>query len=187
METVIFANGPCASYEKALQVIPRCTLSIAADGGLYHCRNCDLVPDILIGDFDSIPVEMLEDYRRRQCTVFEFPVDKDATDLELAVNTAIERGSSAIHLFGVLGGRWDMSLANILLLSHEKYKKQKIIIYDTDTAIQIFHPGKYRFVERKDRRISFLPVSARVSGVSLTGFKYPLGDQQCDQFGAGDR
>ncbi len=120
MEAVIFANGPCSSYEKALQIIPRCTLSIAADGGLYHCRNCDLVPDILIGDFDSVSAEMLEDYRRRQCTVLEFPVDKDATDLELAVNTAIERGSSVIHLFGVLGGRWDMSLANILLLSHEK-------------------------------------------------------------------
>ncbi len=86
---------------------------IAADGGYEHVRNLGLCPDLIIGDFDSLGMEISD-----KCKIFTAPTEKDETDMLLAVKKALEQGCSEIYICGGLGGRLDHSFANIQMLEY---------------------------------------------------------------------
>ncbi len=80
-------------------------LVIAADSGYDHAMALDIDVDVLVGDLDSISPAGLEHARRRGVSVEEYATDKDDTDLELAMQAAIDRGSTTIDVHGGEGGR----------------------------------------------------------------------------------
>ncbi|MCP3890577.1 MAG: thiamine diphosphokinase [Desulfobulbaceae bacterium] len=177
MRAVIFVNGELEEQHGVHNVTATADLIIAADGGANHCARLGITPDILIGDLDSIDPVTLATYRKNKVVIERHPVRKDATDLELAVDFALKENVSSLHILAALGGRWDMSLANILLLANSKYKSISITLESHDNSMRILHPGTNVIDGKKGQRVSLLPLQGDAMEVSLIGFEYPLAEQ----------
>ena len=93
-------------------------LVIAADGGLLKAAAAGVKPDVVVGDFDSVPAGAVEAAEADGVEVIRYPTSKDESDTELAVREAIRRGATDVEIAGALGGqRIDHTLANLLLLA----------------------------------------------------------------------
>lgn len=182
MLTLIFANGTLEPLPDVLpDLLERADRIIAADGGANHCARLGIVPTTLIGDLDSVEADILQKFQTQGVDIHRHPPEKDATDLELALDLAldlaIEGEATTAWLFGALGGRWDMSLANILLGAQEKYRTLHITLPGPDCLMHILHPGKTFTVHKSQgRKVSLLPLKNDVHGLTLKGFQYPLRD-----------
>jgi thiamine pyrophosphokinase len=108
MKAVIIGNGPPPDALHFLDTVKGSDLLIAADGGADHCEKLNLIPDILIGDFDSITPSQLE-FLKTKSTIYQFPSDKDLTDIELAMREAERRGAKTIKIFSWADERLDYS------------------------------------------------------------------------------
>lgn len=89
---------------------------IAVDGGLKGAKELGLVPDVIVGDFDSVDPAVLAFYRKMEHIVWEVPAGKDDTDTELALKRAMAMGAGEIVILGATGGRLDHMIGNIQLL-----------------------------------------------------------------------
>ena len=178
MLTLIFANGEPATPSDLAGLLSRAGLVIAADGGADHCARLGIVPHVLIGDLDSVEAATLQKCQDQGTVIHGHPPEKDATDLELALDLALARGATAAWLFGALGGRWDMSLANLLLSAREKYRHLPITLTGRDCRMHIIHAGEPFTVHpaQSGRKVSLLPLGGDAQGITLEGFKYPLQD-----------
>jgi thiamine pyrophosphokinase len=174
--TIIFANGNFDPAPKVDALLKKADLIIAADGGANHCAQFGIIPDVLLGDLDSIHPEILESYKTEGTAINRHPKRKDATDLELALDLAVEKGSRSVWLFGALGGRWDMSLANIMLAAGDKYKSLKTSLLGQDCSMQVLHPATHIIIGEPGQKVSIIPLKGDAHGVTLSGFEYPLKD-----------
>ncbi len=177
MQILIFANGPKLSSSALKELLPQADFIIAADGGANNCEILQLTPDILIGDLDSIENDVLKKYQQQGVEIKRFSPHKDATDLELALDEAQSKHAEHIWITGGLGGRWDMSISNIMLAAAAKYADMKLSFLTHDSSLHILQPGQtYHFESAAGQTVSLLPLRGDVSGVTLYGFKYPLDD-----------
>lgn len=170
----IIGSAPFHICSAALAALDSADSIIAADGGANHCAYLDIIPDYVIGDLDSIEPLLLQNLKKAGVTIEKYPRRKNATDLEIAMDLALEGGARYISLAGVLGKRWDMSFANIMLAAAAKYRAQDITFFADDAVLKILQPGKtHIFKGYSNRTTSFVPLNGAVSGVTLTGFAYP--------------
>ena len=146
----------------------------AVDGGLTIAATAGIVPDVLVGDFDTAEPVLVEQYAK-QCKVFRHPPEKDATDTELAIELAIEHGAEELVLLGATGSRMDHTLANIHMLYKILLLGKRACIRNENNRISLH---KQSFYKKKEEMfgnfVSFLPFGGEVTGVTLRGFKYPL-------------
>lgn len=180
MLVTIFANGHFSKSYSASLSVDKSDIVIAADGGAHHCELLGILPDILIGDSDSISSELLYKYQENKVEIEKFPVDKDATDLELSIDFAKTKYADKINIFGCLGGRWDMSLANIFLLCQAKYEEIEITLFADDCRIQLLAPGTHKLKGAIGQTISLLPINGNGGELTLSGLKYSLTSAQID-------
>lgn len=148
---------------------------ICADGGLERAEKYGLIPDIIIGDFDSVDLSLLDRYREHQVDIEKFPSEKDFTDMELAIECAISKGYKNIVLTGATGTRLDHTFANFMLI--EKYHKigVDLTIIDNNNELKIISPDGDLIIDNKEGYyISLIPLTDCIQGLSLEGFKYPL-------------
>lgn len=148
---------------------------IAADHGLIAGDHLNLPLDFIVGDFDSVPKEIIERYKRNNVPTITFPIEKDKTDTELAIELAIAHHANSIDIVGASGSRLDHTLANMNLLTIPLDKGIEAYIIDANNK---FYLKKENFAIQKTNQygdyISFLPFHGDVKGLSLRGFKYPL-------------
>ncbi len=113
MKCVVFGAGPMENPAFAKKYLAGTDLRIiAADGGLRHTAALGLVPDIIIGDMDSV-----QDREIPEGAIL-YPTRKDDTDMMLAVKKGMALGADEIFLFGGMGGRFDHTYANIQTLAY---------------------------------------------------------------------
>ncbi|MDY3282536.1 thiamine diphosphokinase [Dysosmobacter sp.] len=147
-------------------------LCIAADAGYRACRQAGIVPDLLLGDFDSM--DQPEDF----ANVLRSPVEKDDTDTMLAVKTGLEKGCKEFHLYGGTGGkRLDHTLANLQTLLYLRRRGARGYLYDDDfvwTAIENEELTVEKTVEWG--LFSAFCLGDRAEGVDEEGLQYPLRD-----------
>lgn len=150
---------------------------IAVDRGLNAVSKLELIPDAIVGDFDSADESVLKEFKSRLLdTTWEIhKPEKDETDTELAINTAIRLGCTKLILLGATGGRLDHFLGNLHLLYASYKKGVEAAIVDERNWITVTDK-EHVFEADKifGTYISFLPLSEEVKGITLTGFKYPL-------------
>ena len=126
---LLFANGDISDYSWLEPYFAQATAVIGVDGGTHHILNAGQTPTHLIGDFDSLDSQTLDRLNQKDIPVRRYPAAKDETDLELALQFAITEVASPeeeIYVFGVVGGRLDQTLANILLLAHPALAKRTV-------------------------------------------------------------
>lgn len=149
---------------------------IAVDSGLEGVKALGLEPDMIVGDFDSVKPEILEYYRTREHIVWDVrQPEKDETDTELALMKAQAAGCSRIAVLGSTGGRLDHMLGNIHLLFPCLQKGIEAYILDSRNRLYLIDGERvFRRAETWGKYISFVPLTEKVAGITLTGFKYPL-------------
>lgn len=148
-------------------------LIIAADGGLRWLDMAGVVPHIVIGDMDSVSSDDGRALTSTKFAIMTFPTDKDATDLQLAIDECTRRNFSEILAFGTLGGRIDHTFMNLSLLPYALAQGQRIIYIDGPLTITLVPPELVIEGQPGDI-VSLLPFDALVSGVYTTGLRYPL-------------
>lgn len=172
MRAVVVAHGDALPADRAHAA--GADLLIAADGGALLCSRWDLLPRMVVGDLDSLGVERAEDLGRAGVQVIAYPADKDESDTELAVRTALEAGADEIVLVAALGGeRIDHELANILLVADPRLAG-RIRAVRGDTTLSALHSGGSRRLSGAPGDIVTLLPLGDVSGVTTDGLRYAL-------------
>lgn len=172
---LIIANGKIEDSEMLKEQIKKHDYILCADGGIKYIYHMDINVDAIIGDFDSVNKEFSRFIKNNNILIIKFPVEKDETDTELAIDHLIEQGCNQITLMGVIGTRMDHTLANILLL--KKLAKNNVNGKIIDENNTIFLLNDYLKVNRKENHyISIIPITLSGMIVTLKGFYYPLKD-----------
>ena len=178
MRAIIFANGIMDKWPKTLALVPENDVVIAADGGLRHCVHWGIRPHVIIGDMDSVDWADLDVFEKKGVEIITCPARKDKTDLQLAIELALERNIREIVVLGALGARWDMTFSNVLILASPVLKNTTVTLLGEDQEIFCVHDGQTVEINGSiGDVISLLPLANDAVGVTLSGFEYPLQEE----------
>ncbi len=170
---LIFVNGELRNPQALADLMAPEDFLIAADGGARHLLKLGRLPDILIGDLDSLTLEEVQNMEEQGVRIQRYPTDKDWTDLELAIGFAVESGFSVIRLVAALGGRIDQILGNLFLLTQEKFEKLDVALDDGQECVRIIRHELHLTAKPGDR-ISLVPIDEKVTQVNTQGLRWPL-------------
>lgn len=172
---IIFANGRLDQPEFISGHLREGDLLIAADGGSRHMQRLDLQPHVLIGDFDSLSPQEIDTLQAAGVQILRHPAHKDYTDLELALLYAARQGAREALVFGALGGRWDQSLANLLLPAAPDLEHIEIHLVEGLQQISLLRGGHTRRLQgQPGETISLIPIGGAACGIHTQGLEYPL-------------
>ena len=160
-------------------------LVVAADGGARHAERLGVSIDVWVGDGDSIDQARLDELAAHGVPLERSRPDKDESDTELAVRSALRRGAAGVVIVGALGGaRIDHSLANIGLLALPVLGSRPAVLVDAQARVSLLRapdldggPVERRLVGRAGDVVSLLPFGPGVVGVTTDGLAYPLRDE----------
>ncbi|MFD2443478.1 thiamine diphosphokinase [Bacillus sp. CGMCC 1.16607] len=156
------------------------TTWVGVDRGVFTLLSRGIKPSYAFGDFDSVIKEELMVVEKEVQNLRKFIPEKDETDLELALNWALEQHPFEIRIFGGTGGRLDHFFANVQLLFKGLTTNSEcpISIIDNKNIIFLKLPGAHTLPKLHDKKyISFLPFTSTIEKITLKGFKYPLIDR----------
>jgi thiamine pyrophosphokinase len=169
---VVVAGGEAPRAEAALAV-PREAVVIAADGGLDHARALGLDVSVAVGDFDSASEEALAAAEASGVRVVRHPAEKDATDLELALDLAVSADASRILVLAGDRGRLDHLVAGLLLLGSGKYAGVEVDALVGTARVHVVR-GRRTLPGEPGELVSLLAVQGEASGVTTAGLAYEL-------------
>ncbi|MFG6383020.1 MAG: thiamine diphosphokinase [Lachnospiraceae bacterium] len=120
--------------------------------------------------------EKISGTESKQPIILQFQPEKDETDTEIAIRTAIKQGCKTIHILGATtGNRIDHLLGNIHLLGIAMEHGVECLMLDAYNRIRMINKGiVIKKEEQYGKYVSLLPFTSKVTGLTLTGFKYPL-------------
>ncbi len=157
-------------------VLERGALVVAADSGVHQAELLGLHVDYLVGDFDSAEPDAIERARAAGAVVDRHPAEKDATDLELALDVARDRGARRITVVGGAGGRLDHLLANVALLCSPRFADLEIDARSGDAHLAVVRGGRppHAIVGCPGSLVTLLPAGGDAAGITTSGLQYPL-------------
>ncbi|SEQ59805.1 thiamine diphosphokinase [Virgibacillus subterraneus] len=174
----IMGNGPTELLPDLSLYMHTVDVWIGADRGALTLAEGKMPLDYAVGDFDSINNIEKNTVQAYANSYEVYPVEKDQTDLEIALTKAYELQPEKIYLFGVTGGRLDHALINIQLLYSIMNRGIQGVIVDIQNQLELTFPGSYEIKQNKRYpNISFIPYTQYVKGLTLNGFYYPLQNQ----------
>lgn len=172
MKAVIVSGGNEPSKDILIKIVNESDIIIGADRGCEVLWKNKIIPNIIVGDFDSVDKEIYSKYRG-QSKEFTYNPEKDYTDTDIAFNKAVEMEVDSITLLGCTGTRMDHTLANIGLLKKAMDKKVYCEIIDNNNKMFLIN-GETVFKGKKGETISFLAYFQKVENLNIIGSKYPL-------------
>lgn len=179
MNALIITGGSIeVSFAKAYIQGQEWNFVISADSGMEFCREAEILPDMILGDFDSAAPDTLKLFQER-CPerILKFPAEKDETDTELAIMKAIEMGADHITILGGTGSRLDHVLGNIHLLKMGMDAGVECCIVDRYNRIRMIQTSlEMQKKEQFGEYISLIPFTPQVDGLTLSGFAYEVKD-----------
>ena len=173
---IIFANGDLPDIDKARARLHPDDFIICADGGTRHALALTVKPNLVIGDMDSAEKGQLQKLKDNGISIELFPRDKNETDLELAINSAIQLEPEQIVIVAALGGRIDQTLANITLLTDLRLSTFDIRLDDGAEEI-FFCRDQVQVHGGSGDIVSLIPWGVPVRGVQTQGLRWPLNNE----------
>jgi thiamine pyrophosphokinase len=172
MQAAVFAGGAISSDA----IIESAGLVVAADSGYDNARSCGVVVDVLVGDMDSISAEGLADAEELGVAIERYPFDKDLTDLEIAIDTAIRLGATHVTVYGGEGGSFGHLLGVALGLTDKRWEKTHIMWQTgTSTTYRALPRVPFSAALPVGSRVTVLPVGD-AAGVTTSGLQWTLQD-----------
>jgi len=150
----------------------RAEIVIAADGGAVNALNMGIIPDLAVGDFDSLPFSERQRLDELGIQVETHPRQKDETDAELAIRAALARGADELVVLCPFGGRIDHTLANVLLLAHPDVAGRTIMAAGRAEIVLIRDEAS--FFGKPGDLLSLLPLGSAATGIHTQGLQYQL-------------
>ena len=158
-----------AEFDRLAQPLTKEDCVIAADGGVRHAEKLNLIPDVILGDFDSLG------YAPEGANVF--PVEKDDTDAMLAVRHGLSLGFREFLLYGSLDGpRLDHAIANFQTLQYLCDQNAFGYLVGNDYIVTALKNSELRFPAGLEGTVSVFCMGADARGVDIEGLHYPLKD-----------
>ena len=179
MRCVVLANGdPGGSDEWGRERVKGAALVVAADGGAATALRWGRVPNVVVGDLDSVGQDVRRALEAAGTELERFPREKDQTDTEIALLTAQRRGATSIELLGALGGeRFDHALANVLLLTLPVLRGVPMTLRDERHEVRLVRADeRVTLTGAPGDVVTLLPVTRTVRGVTTSGLRYALRD-----------
>lgn len=173
---IVFANGDLWQPDVIAGRLGPDDLLIAADGGARLCRALGRQPHLVIGDLDSLPPAERAALQAAGVRFEQHRAEKDETDLELALLAALRAGAQRVAVVGALGGRLDMTLANVLLLGHPALDGRRVELWHGPQTAWLIRPPGETIPGQAGDTLSLIPLEGAAVGVSLAGLRYPLTD-----------
>jgi thiamine pyrophosphokinase len=171
---LVFAGGdplPSALADR----LPRDALVIGADSGVEHALALGRTVDLAVGDFDSIRPETLAAVERAGARIERHPPDKDASDLELALEVATREGARRVTVVGGRGGRLDHFVAGTLLLASERFAAVEVDAWLGADHITVVRRAT-ELAGPSGSVVTLLAVGGPARGVTTTGLRFALTD-----------
>ena len=172
---VVLAGGdPFPSLSRGC--LPSADIVIAADSGLHQAPHLGLEVDLVVGDLDSADPVAVERATARGARIERHPRDKDATDLELALDAARARGAARVIVIGGTGGRLDHFLGNVALLGADKYAPMRVELRSAEGTVTVVRGGDPPLVidAIEGDTITLLPAGGGALAITTHGLEYPL-------------
>jgi thiamine pyrophosphokinase len=174
VRAAIFLNGSPDSLGLIQHVVRRADLVVAADGGARYALNAGVVPDLVIGDMDSLGEELVREVEKRGASLERYPLRKDKMDGHLAVLAARKRGTSVADFLCAMGGRLGALFAvPHILLAAERIGIRSSVVADWGRMF-VIEAGSKAVEGLPQDSISIFPLSGPAARVTLEGMEYPL-------------
>ena len=174
MKVVVVAAGDLGPSD--VQQLADAKLVIAADGGAASLVAAGCRVDRLVGDLDSVDAALIEELAQTGTVIERHPVDKDASDTELALRSALAAGATSVVLLGAIGGvRLDHELASLLLLADESLRGLPVELIHGPTTVRVVRGGeRIDLGGRIGDLVTLLPIGGDAVGVTTHGLRWPL-------------
>lgn len=172
---ICYLYGAGTYYSDEIAVPGNEDMVIAADGGYDFLKKHNIIPDMLLGDFDSLSSsDYITNAEDNHIPVLSFPKDKDYTDMYLAAEEGMKHGYKTFHIYGGCGGRIDHTIANIQLLSYITKKGCSGWLFANNSVLTIINDSSLNLTKDKlsSGYISVLSYSDVSYGVTISGLKY---------------
>ena len=180
MRAVIFANGLLENVERALEAAQNAELIIAANGGSLHCLRLGIEPTLVVGDLDSLDAVARQTLEASGTEFIAHPPDKDQTDLELALLSAVALNATKIVVLGATGGRLDMTLANVHLLTLPELGDIQVELWRGDQTAILLRPPGGPIGGRIGDGISLIPIGGEARSITTMDLQYALDGEDLD-------
>ncbi|MDX1415623.1 MAG: thiamine diphosphokinase [Candidatus Promineifilaceae bacterium] len=177
MTVLIFANGDLEDGHWVQTYLKSASTVIAANGGSGHLWRLGYLPDVVIGDLDSLPKAVEEWLQENEVQMMQFPQNKDENDLELALLYAVEQSRDLIMVFAAAGGRMDQTLANIQLLAHPNLIDRQIELVTAHERAWLV-TGTAEFKGEIGDNVSLIPLGGTVHIRYTRGLQWQLSDEE---------
>jgi thiamine pyrophosphokinase len=171
---IIGAGDTCAKDIEQLKSILENDYLIAADGGYCTLAQNNILPDMIVGDFDSCDTSAV--VLPEGIPVVRLSPQKDYTDIDVSIRHGLTLGFDTFFLYGATGGRLDHTIANIQLMCDLCEKGKTVRMFGTDNILDVLHNGKLCFPAGRTGYISVFSISKASHGVWEAGLKYTLHD-----------
>ncbi len=173
---IVVVSGGLAPDPAEVGPLPQGAFVIAADSGVDHAAALGLTVDVLVGDLDSASASAVRAAEAAGVRIERHPVDKEATDLELALDYALALGARRVTVVSGGGGpRLDHHLAELVLLASARYaplhldarigSARAVPVHAGETAELTGAPGAV---------LTLLALGGRASGITTSGLRWPL-------------
>jgi len=170
---VVVVSGGAPPRPDAALTVPLGAPVIAADGGLEHAKALGLEVTTVIGDFDSVSREALAAAEAEGIRLVRHPAEKDATDLELALDEALGRSPERILVLAGEQGRLDHFLATLLLLGSPRYARVRVDAEIGQARVHVIRRERELSGEPGEL-VSLLALHGAATGVWTEGLVYAL-------------
>ncbi len=173
---LILAGGDEVKKDLLARYIKGSDFVVGADKGAETAYKNNFNIDLVVGDFDSINPTILDKFKNR---IIKYPVEKDKTDLELALDIIIEKKYDNIIILNALGNRLDHTMGNLFLL--ENFYNINIKIIDNNSETFLLSANKIILENKDGLLLSIIPISESIHIDRLTGVKYPLENRKVNR------
>lgn len=143
---------------------------VCCDGGIKNFYNSTILPNIIVGDFDSIDEKGKKFIEEKNIEKRVYNPIKNFTDTEAAIDIVLDMKFSEIIILGASGTRMDHTLANIFLLQ-KLFGKTRAKMVDNHNIIEYVEKGEYFFKKDRHGYISVVAISKEIV-YSTDGMKY---------------
>lgn len=171
MKGLLIAAGNPPDKDLIKETASKVDIVVCADGGLKYTLDSGIVPDIVMGDFDSLPEEYFGKINS-DVEVKKFPPEKDFTDTEIALKKMCDRGCTDITILGAIGTRMDHVLGNFFTLIEVNKEGATGRILDSHNEVEYLTLGEAKVNKGGFKYISIIPLEETM--VSTKGFKYEV-------------
>jgi thiamine pyrophosphokinase len=157
---------------------------LAADSGMDALYRNKILPELIVGDMDSVSGEAWEFFKEHEkIEIIQLNPRKDETDTEFALREAIRRGAHNITILGGTGGRIDHTFSNIALLGIGLENYVSVELLDANNRVRLLeHEVTISWTQQFGSYVSLIPYGGPVRGITVTGMKYPLENAELDIF-----